>query len=115
MVRLYFDEDSVQHLLIAALRSRAMDVATSLDAGMNACGDESQLTFATEQGRVLVSCNASDFAELHAVWQLRGQPHSGILIIPQQRYSVGELVRRILRFAASGLDFKNGIHYVSNF
>jgi hypothetical protein len=115
MVKFYFDEDSTQHRLIAALRSRALDVATSLDAGMNARDDEAQLIFAAEQARVLVSANASDFALLHREWMKRGRSHSGILIVPQQRYSTGEVVRHMLRFSSSGVLFRNGLYYLSNF
>jgi hypothetical protein len=115
MAKFYFDEDSAQHRLIAALRSLAIDVATSLDSGMNARDDEAQLIFASAQSRVLVSSNASDFATLHRQWQEQVQSHSGILIIPQQRYATGEIVRRILRLESSRFDLTNGIYYLSNF
>jgi len=42
-------------------------------------------------------------------------PIFGILIIPQQRYSTGEIVRRILRLNSSGFDLAGGIYYLSNF
>ena len=114
-MKFYFDEDSTQHRLIAALRSHTVDVVTSLDSGMNARDDESQLYSATAQSRVLVSANAGDFAWLHREWLEQGRLHCGILIIPQQRYSTGELVRRILRVASFGLDLASGIYYLSNF
>jgi Domain of unknown function (DUF5615) len=114
-VKFYFDEDSAQHRLTAALRSRAIDVVSSLDAGMNARDDEAQLLFSSAHCRVLVSSNASDFAALHRQWQEQGRSHSGILIIPQQRYSTGEIVRRMLRLASSRFDLTNGIYYLSNF
>ncbi len=100
---------------MAALRSRGVDVLSSLDAGMNARDDESQLILAAAQGRVLVSANARDFAVLHREWMERGQPHFGVLIIPQQRYSTGEIVRRTLRLASAGFDSRNGLYYLSNF
>ena len=73
MVKFYFDEDSAQHRLVAALRSHALDVTTCLDAGMNARGDESHLILAAEQRRVPISSNAGDFASLH----VNGWPRSG--------------------------------------
>lgn len=115
MATFYFDEDSAQHRLIAALRSRGLDVATSLDTGMNARADEAQLIFASVHSRVLVSSNAGDFAALHHEWQKQGRAHSGIVIIPQQRYSTGEIVRRMLRLVSSRFDVTNGIYYLSNF
>jgi hypothetical protein len=30
-----------------------------------------------------------------------GKPHSGIIVSPQQRYSIGEQMRRLLRLAAA--------------
>ena len=75
---------------------------------MNARDDESQLTLASMQGRVAVSANARDFASLHREWLERGRSHFGILIIPQQRYSTGEIVRRILRLNSSGFDLAGG-------
>ncbi len=109
-MKFYFDEDSAQHRLVAALRSHALDVVTCLDAGMKARDDESQLILATEQRRVLISANAGDFASLHREWLARNRSHSGILIIPQQRYSTGEIVRRMLRAASSGFDMAGGIY-----
>jgi hypothetical protein len=114
-VKFYFDEDSAGHALIAALRTHALVVAASLDAGMNARDDETQLSFASAQSRVLVSANARDFASLHRSWIDQGRSHSGILIVPQQRYSTGEIVRRILRLNSSRFDVRNGIYYLSNF
>ena len=114
-MKFYFDEDSAQHRLIAALRSHAIDVTTSLDSGMNARDDESHLILASEQGRILVSANARDFASLHREWLEHSRSHFGILIIPQQRYSTGEIVRRILRLTSSGFDTVSGLYYLSNF
>jgi hypothetical protein len=114
-MKFYFDEDSAQHSLVSALRSRAIDVTTFLDSGMSARDDESQLLFAAGQGRVLTSGNARDFAALHNEWLARGESPCGILIIPRQRYSTGEIVRRILRLTWSGFDLAGGIYYLSNF
>ncbi len=114
-MKFYFDEDSAQHRLVAALRSHAIDVTTFLDSGMKARDDESQLMLASAQGRILVSANTRDFAALHCEWLERGRSHSGILIIPQQRYSTGEIVRRFLRLTTSGLELSGGIYYLSNF
>jgi hypothetical protein len=113
--KFYFDEDSTQHRLIAALQSHAVDVVTSLGAGMNARDDQTQLKFASENARVLVSSNGSDFAALHREWLEQGRVHSGILIIPQQRYSTGEIVRRIVRLTSSKFELTNGLYYLSNF
>ena len=115
MLKFYFDEDSAHHRLVAALRSHALDVVTFLEAGLNGRDDETQLVFASRHVRILVSANVSDFAALHREWIERGRTHSGILIIPQQRYSTGEIVRRLLRLNSSKIDIANGFYYLSNF
>jgi hypothetical protein len=114
-VKFYFDEDSAQHRLIAALRSHALDVLTSLDAGMNGRDDESQLVLAAAQGRVFVSANARDFAAMHRAWADQGRLHFGVLIIPQRRFSTGEIVRRVVRLASSRFELAGGLYYLSNF
>ena len=92
-----------------------MDVTTFLDSGMKAHDDASQFALATAQGRAPVSANARDFARLHSEWLERGRSHFGIPIIPQQRYSTGEIIRRMVRLALSGFDLASGIYYLSNF
>jgi hypothetical protein len=82
---------------------------------MNARDDESHLIFASSQDRVLVSANVRDFVLLHRKWLELGRPHGGVLLIQQQRYSTGEIVRRILRVASSRIDLTNGLFYLSNF
>jgi len=54
--------------------------------------DEEHLTFATEQGRAIYTFNIGDFCRLHA----RRPTHSGIIVAQQQRFSVGEQMRRLL-------------------
>ncbi len=115
MVKFYFDEDSAQHRLVAALQSHEVDVATSLDSGMNARDDESQLKMASSLGRVLVTANARDFVTLHGKFIEQGWSHRGILIIPQRKYSTGETVRRILRVTSSRIDMAEGVYYLSGF
>ena len=115
MISLYLDEDSSRHRLIGALRSRGFDVLTSFEAGMNGMSDEAQLAFATAQGRLMITSNARDFARLHLEWVGQGRAHAGIVLIPQQRFSTGETVRRILRLAASGTTGPSRLSYLSNF
>ena len=100
-IRLYFDEDSMRHALVQALRARGVDVLTALEAGMMERKDEEHLDYATAQGRVLYSFNAGDFYRLHTAFLAQGKPHPGIILAQQQRYSVGEQARRPLRLIAA--------------
>lgn len=114
-IRLYFDEDSMDHKLVRALRARGMDAKTALDENMIDRADEEHLDFATKQGRVLYSFNRGDFYALHTRFLSEGKPHAGIILANQQHYSVGEQMRRILRLSAakSPEDMQNWIEFLS--
>lgn len=100
-IALYFDEDSQDSALIRALRSRGVDVSSAAEAGMNGRTDHVQLEWATAHNRVLYSCNARDFYRLHTLFVASGEPHGGIILAPQQQYSVGEQLRRLLKLIAA--------------
>ena len=99
--RLYFDEDSMNQALVRGLRARGVDVITALDAGMIERSDAMHLDFAAIQGRVLCTANVADFYRLHAEYLAQGKHHGGLILIPQQRYTVGEQVRRLLKVVAT--------------
>ncbi|MBM3239910.1 hypothetical protein FJZ31_26800 [Candidatus Poribacteria bacterium] len=71
-IRLYFDEDSMRHALVEALRMRGIDVLTALEAGMIERDDSEHLDYATEHGRVLYSFNIGDFYRLHTEYLSQG-------------------------------------------
>ena len=95
-IRLYFDEDAMQHALVVALRARRVDVLTASDRGMVGRSDEDHLRHASNDGRVLYSFNIRDYSLLHEQWIASGREHSGIILAFQQRYSIGEQLRRLL-------------------
>ena len=68
------------------LRARGFDVATTLEAVRLGESDESQLTFAVEQGHAVVTHNRIDFVRLHSEYARAGERHWGIIIAPQQRH-----------------------------
>jgi uncharacterized protein with PIN domain len=115
-IRLYFDEDSMEHDLVRALRVRGMDVITPLEEDMVHRHDDEHLEYATKQGRVLFSFNRGDFFRLHTEYLAQGKSHAGIILANQQQYSVGEQMRRILRLTAtkSATDMKNQIEFLSS-
>jgi hypothetical protein len=95
-IRLYIDEDAMQHALVIALRARRVEVATASECGMINQSDQAHLEYACSQGRALYSFNIRDYALLHEKWIAGGLAHCGIVLAPQQRYSVGEQLRRLL-------------------
>ena len=95
-ILLYIDEDSMDEDFVQALRSRNVDVLTVADAGMLHRTDEEQLAWAAEHNRVIFSFNARDFYRLHTLLLEQGSSHMGIVLAPQQRYGVGELIYGVL-------------------
>jgi hypothetical protein len=100
-LKIYFDEDAMDSDLVAALRSRGVEAVTALDAGLIGKTAEEQLAFATEQQCVLYTFNVSDFYRLHTRWTGANKGHGGMILAAQQRFPVGEQLRRILRLRAS--------------
>lgn len=100
-VRLFVDEDAGEHAVMDGLRARGIDVLTTIEA--NRCGaeDSDQLTFATQYGRTIYTFNVGDFARLHAEYLRQGIDHCGIIVVPDQRYSIGEKIRRVAAFISS--------------
>jgi hypothetical protein len=112
-IKLYFDEDAMHSRKVSALRSRGVTVITVMDAGLTEKTDEEQLAF--ERECVLYTFNVSDSFRLHTQWISAGREHAGILA-PQQRFSVGEQLRRILRLRAGATmsSMRNQIEFLSN-
>lgn len=87
--------------LARALEARGIDVTTALAEGMIEQPDTAHLDYATQQGRVLYSFNVRHFYNLHTLYLAQGRHHSGIILASQQRYSVGEQMRRLLKLIAT--------------
>jgi predicted nuclease of predicted toxin-antitoxin system len=100
-ILLYIDEDSMDEDFVQALKSRSVDVLTVADAGMLHKSDEEQLDWASKNGRVIFSFNAKDFYKLHTIRLEQNLSHGGIILAPQQRYGIGDLMRGVLRLINS--------------
>ena len=113
---LYLDEDTQSDALIAALRSRGINLLTTSEVGMTKRTDDEQLRFAVSDKRVIITCNIADFARLHAQWLKAERGHSGIVLVHQQKWGAGELARRIIRLLTDppGKDMRNRIEFISN-
>jgi predicted nuclease of predicted toxin-antitoxin system len=90
MLRFHLDE-SVNPAIAEGLRLRGIDCTTSREAGLLGASDPEQLAFATSQQRTLVTTD-DDFLALAS-----RHPHAGILYWHQERRSIGEVIRRIVR------------------
>jgi Domain of unknown function (DUF5615) len=114
-IRLYMDEDSTARALVLALQNRGVDIITSLSVNRLGYTDEEQLRWATEQGLILYSSNIKDFYCLHSDFLSKEESHAGMILVQQQRYSVGELMRGILRLIAakSAEEMQNQVEFLT--
>jgi hypothetical protein len=87
-----------------------------LDAGLTGKSDDEQLAFAAEHRCVLYTFNVSDFYRLHTEWAGAGREHAGIILAPQQRFSVGEQLHRILHLRATTTtaSMRNQVEFLGN-
>jgi predicted nuclease of predicted toxin-antitoxin system len=114
--RLYFDVDAMERAVIQGLRTRGVDAITAQEVGAADWDDEEQLEFACSQERVLFTFNASDFGRIHSEWLAQGKSHAGIILALQQRYSIGERIRRLPALLAvrSSEDMRNSLEFLSD-
>ncbi len=112
--RIYVDEDAEQTVVIAGLVRAGFDTVTTSQAGRLGTSDEQQLSFSTAQGRVFYSLNARDIVRIHGEWLAAGTNHAGIIVIPYQRHSAREKLRRLssLITTISAEDFVNRIEFL---
>ncbi len=115
LLRYHLDEDCQSAALAAALRAHGIDVVRTTEAGIRGVDDSAQLEYATGEAAVIVTNNICDFTELHARWLAEGRFHAGIVLFPQQGYSIGEVVRRLahLRRAMSAEEMRNRMEWLS--
>jgi uncharacterized protein with PIN domain len=114
-IRLYLDEDAGSRSLAREFRARGIDVTTPASEGMLGESDESQVEFATQQGRVIYTFNVGDYYKIHADYIEQGKTHAGMILVHQKRYSLGEQIRRTLTLIAklTAEDMKNRVEFLS--
>jgi hypothetical protein len=101
LIQFYLDEDAMDSGLVTALRSQGVTLITAGEVNLANYADLEHLTYASACGCVLYSFNASDYCRLHEEWIDQGRKHAGIIAAPQQTFSIGEQMRRLLRIRAA--------------
>lgn len=89
LIRIYADEH-ISPKVVLGLRKRGIDIVTTGEAGRLGASDAVQLSYAKENGRVLLTHDA-DFLRMH----VQGVEHCGILL-SKQTHSVGKVIRSII-------------------
>ena len=93
-IRFFTDED-VYGAIAVALRRTKIDVSSTPEVGRRGQSDESQLEWASAEGRVFFTFNVAHFAQLHATWLRQGRHHAGIVVSSQRPISRrGSALRR---------------------
>lgn len=98
-----------------ALRQRGVEVVTANEVGLRDASDPEHLAHAAVHGLVLYTFNVGDFITLHTAYLAEGKEHAGIVIGDQQRYGIGEQMRRLLRLVqmTSAEEMRNRIEFLS--
>lgn len=114
-IRFYLDEDSTEKSLLIAFRNAGLDVVTVTEVNRESYSDKEQLIWATEQKRVIYSYNRGDFCYLHTEFLRTEKNHFGIVLLQQQRYSVGQQLQGLLHLVAtrSAEDMINQLVFLS--
>jgi hypothetical protein len=113
-IRLYVDEDASEAAVVLGLRARGVNLLTTHEANRLGTSDEDQLLFAASESRTIYTFHARDFARLHRQFLESDRTHAGIVVIPEQRYSIGEKIRRVASFvhAKDSYSIRNHIEYL---
>lgn len=113
-MRLYIDEDAQARALVNGLRARGFEILTVLEAGMKGRDDPAQLAYATQQGRVVYTFNVGHFCRLHTEYLVQGKTHTGIIVVPRQKHSIGEQLRKLASFisSSSAEEMENKLHFL---
>jgi len=111
-VRLYFDED-VSASIVDNLRQRSFDVTSARDVGRLRLDDASQLAFAADEGRAIVTHNRLDFERLHQRYFSEGREHHGIIIAKRRPSDTAVVVKLLtLLNEVTADDMINQLRYV---
>lgn len=107
-MKIYLDE-SVSVALAAVLLQHGVDCLTARDAGSLGVDDESQLLFATQQNRAILTHDTRDFLRLASMWAASGRSHAGILLVHQMALPVLLLRFRAFQIRYQQTEFVNQV------
>ncbi|HZW32136.1 MAG TPA: DUF5615 family PIN-like protein [Isosphaeraceae bacterium] len=110
----FFTDEDIHGQVAVQLRAAGFDAISTPEAGRLGQSDLDQLTWATAEGRAVVTFNVADFARLHHEWMIQGRHHCGV-IVSQQR-PLGDLFKRLLHLGKilGADDMKDRLEYLSN-
>ncbi len=92
-IRFFTDED-VYRAIAEKLCEAGYDAVSTPDVDRLGEHDESQLQWAAQEGRALITFNVADFARLHHQWMDASRHHAGM--IGSRQRPIGDVMRRLL-------------------
>lgn len=92
-INIYTDEH-VHSAVIQGLRRRGVSVIRCQDVNMRTATDKAHFKYIIEHNYVLYT-HDDDFIAMAVRWKREGKIHPGIVYCHQQRYSIGEQIRRL--------------------
>jgi len=112
----YLDEDAMADALVTALIDRGIDVTTANLEDMVNRADPEHLDLRHFTGASPLLYNIGDYCQLHTEYLSIGKTHTGIILASQQRFGIGEQMRRLLRIIAvlSVEETQNNLQFLSN-
>ena len=87
MLAFHLDEH-LDHAIAQGLRSRGIDVTTTVEAGLLGADDAAHIEFALRERRVIVTSDADYLA-----FAIQSNEHAGIAYAPRGSRSIGQIVR----------------------
>ena len=104
----YLDEN-LSPRIAEMLRARGVDVVSAHEiAGNTQLDDRSQLLYATDARRAIVTCTIRDFAELTGEFVAANREHAGIVFVPpsfrtDEFAAIADAVKQVVRDYPAGL------------
>ena len=111
-LRIYTNE-SVDVAVAQGLKRRGIDAWSVRDVGNLGLSDEAQLHYATKESAVIFT-HDDDFLRLPHEWTQQGHEHWGIIYVRQDKFSIGEYIRRLIDYALilEAEDMKNRVEFL---
>jgi predicted nuclease of predicted toxin-antitoxin system len=118
-LRILIDENMSSRRLAARLLAAGHDVVLAADEGLLSVTDARVFAAAIGAGRLVLTRDHSDFADLHDLIQAAGGRHPGILIVrfdndPRHNLSESGIERALAKIEAPGAELASTIHVLNH-